>query len=253
MKTILVTGATGEIGRAICQQLAEQKVNLILTARTEESLKTLSLELKSKGIQCDWCISDFCDTKSFSKLINLMESGIDGLVVMPPQPLESNDILPSDEFWEKLFKNSFIGPANLVKCAIPSLSKKNYSSVVLISGITSIQPLSHYASSSVLRTMWLGFFKTLSDKYGANNISFNTLSIGGVITGKFSDKLKTEAKLNNISPSELLNKKVSNVPLKRYAEISEIGSAVSFLLTSEARKHLTGQNIAFDGGFTRRY
>ena len=254
MKTIFVTGATCELGREICRQLLDRPCNLILTARSNERLQSLRADLHKKNITV--IPSDFTDINTFSSAIECVSSvaneGIDGVVLIPPQPDATTEIFPSAEKWNELFMKSFIGPSVLLGKLLPFLQKSD-SSVVLISGISSKQPFSNYTTSNTIRTAWLGFAKTVADNIGPKNIRFNTLSCGGIMTEKFERKLAEEANKNHLSVSEILKNRVDNIPLRRYAEKSEIADTVCFLLLSLASRHITGQNIAFDGGFSRSY
>lgn len=253
MKTLLITGATGAIGTALCKRLAKQDNHLIITARDQQKLTHLTEQLKSEyKIKVDYVTSDFNDTNSYTALLKLVKNGLDGFVIMPPQPPITQDCLPQDNIWSEMFNKSFIGPSALMRDLIPSLIKRK-ASVVLISGITSKQPLTKYATSSVLRTAWQGQIKTLADTFGPEDVRFNTLSLGGVITDKLIEKINQEIKDKNISLEEALSKRTENVPLRKYADLNEIVDMIEFMLMSEASKHLTGQNIVLDGGFTRSY
>lgn len=253
MKTILVTGATGSIGSELCKKFAQKGYSLIITARNIEKLNILTEKLKSEyNIKVAYASVDFNDPNSYSELLKLVVDGLDGLVIMPPQPPATNDCLPQDNVWADMFKKSFIGPTALVRELIPALIKKK-AAVVLISGITSKQPLGRYSTSNVLRTAWLGQIKTLADAYGPEGIRFNTLSLGGVITEKLIEKIQKENEGKSISLSESLKQRSENVPLRKYAQLVEVVDMIDLLLTSEASTHLTGQNIALDGGFARAY
>ncbi len=253
MKTILITGATGAIGTELCKYIAKKGHHLIITARDYQTLHGLSDLLKREyQIKVNYVASDFSDPKSYAELLNITTEGVDGFVIMPPQPPVTEDCLPQDNVWSDMFNRSFIGPSALIRDLIPALIKRK-ASVVLISGITSKQPLTKYATSSVLRTAWQGQIKTLADTYGSEGVRFNTLSLGGVMTNKFIQKLNKESEDKNISFSELLSQRTENVPLRKYANLNEIVDMIEFMLLSEASKHLTGQNIVLDGGFTRAY
>ncbi|MGB6976918.1 MAG: SDR family oxidoreductase [Gammaproteobacteria bacterium] len=252
-KIILITGATGSIGSELCKHLAQKGYELLITARNEEKLALLTMTLKKEfKTEVTYAASDFAEPKTFSKLIKKVEEGIDGLVIMPPQPLETTDCLPEDEVWSTMFKASFIGPVALIRDLIPAL-KIRAGGVVIISGISSKQPLSKYATSNVLRTAWVGQVKTLADVYGPEGLRFNTLSLGGIMTEKLMEKVRKEKGNDGLSVSHALKERFSNVPLRKYAEIKEVTDMIDILLNSVASKHITGQNMPFDGGFTRPY
>jgi 3-oxoacyl-[acyl-carrier protein] reductase len=252
-KTILVTGSTGGIGSVLCDHLAEKGYDLILTGRTEKKLSDLAAALTKKhSVSVKYSPSDFNDPRSFENLLKLTATGINGLIMMPPQMPPTEQCLPEDSIWEKLFKQSFIGPTALIRELLPALKKGARSKVVIISGISSAQVLSHYATSNVLRTAWLGQAKTLAHAYGPDSIHFNTLSLGGVMTKRYTEKIKKIAEEEHTTFEEQMNEEVSNVPLRKYAEPVEVAKAVEGLL-SEFTDHMTGTNFICDGGFTRAY
>jgi 3-oxoacyl-[acyl-carrier protein] reductase len=181
-----------------------------------------------------------------------VQEGIDGLVIMPPQLEPTVDCLPADQAWQEMFRNSFIGPLALVREALPYLRKRARSKVVIISGISSVQILSHYGTSNVLRTAWLAQAKTLAFAFGADGVHFNTLSLGGVMTDEYKMELRDEASAGTMSYEKLVNEQVNNVPLRKYATPEEVAVAVTGLL-SNFSDHITGMNILCDGGFTRAY
>ncbi len=252
---ILITGATGGIGTDLCHHLAEKKYSLILSARNEERLLELSTELeKEYGINHSILVHDFSsDTnQGIDDLMSSLRRPLGGLVLMPPQDKPTTDFYPSNESWMETFKNGFIGPLALLKQCTPHLEKADKSKVVIISGISSKQVLSHYAKSNVLRTMWVGQAKTMAHALGPKGISVNTLSVGGVLTEKYRDRLSKKASDKNRTFEEQMDEEVSNVPLRKYATTKDVANAVEGLLSSFS-DHITGVNITCDGGFTRAY
>ena len=112
---------------------------------------------------------------------------------MPP----TNDCLPAADTWRALFQSSFIGPLALLKTAIsamqPDPANGRRSKIVIISAITSVQALGHYATSNVLRCAWLAEAKTLAFALGDRGIHVNTLSLGGTLTPDYSASLEKRA------------------------------------------------------------
>ena len=252
MKRVLITGATGGIGKPLCLYLSKMGYELILAARDVSKLEALNQEINSSGGKSQYAQIDFSDSKTFQNLKNFCEQGISGLVVMPPQLEPTAECLPQNKVWEDSFRNSFIGPVDLIRETIPFLRKSTPSKVVIISGISSAQVLSHYATSNVVRTMWLAQAKTLAFAFGPEKIHFNTLSLGGVLTEKYKQRLQNLAKEQNISFEQIMEKQVDNVPLRKYADTQDIAKAIEGLLSS-VTDHITGMNIMCDGGFTRSY
>jgi 3-oxoacyl-[acyl-carrier protein] reductase len=124
--------------------------------------------------------------------------------------------------------------------------------IVMISGISSAQVLSHYATANVIRCAWLAQAKTLAFALGPKGIHINTLSLGGTMSPWYRDGLEGRAKGAGRAFEAQLAEETSNVPLRKYGEPSEVAAAVEGLL-SDFSDHMTGLNIMHDGGFTRAY
>jgi 3-oxoacyl-[acyl-carrier protein] reductase len=252
-KQVLVTGATGGIGRPLSLHLAKKGYDLLLTARNQERLERLAEEIKKfSPVRVVTCPTDFGDPSTFDTLKQLASKGLHGLVVMPPQLEPTAECLPPDEVWTEMFRQSFIGPVSLIRELLPALKVQPRSKVVIISGISSAQILSHYATSNVLRTAWLAQAKTLAFVYGPQGIHFNTLSLGGVLTDEYLEELKAEATHRNISFDQVMQEQVHNVPLRKYSTPDEVAIVVEGLL-SPFSDHITGVNLLCDGGYTRAY
>lgn len=254
MKKILITGATGGIGNVLSRHLLKQGYEIVLFARNLDRLSNLSSEISSefKVKSPDFYSLDFGDHDQVQKFNYDVLGKIDGVVIMPPQLEPVADPFASPDSWKNIFNESFIGPVEFLKNIIPNLLLADRSKIVLISGISSFQALSHYATSNVLRCAWVGQAKTLSTVLGEKGIHLNTLSLGGVLTSDYMSELIQESETSGISVQDILLRETSNVPLKKYATPLEISYAVEGLLGSFS-DHITGANIAVDGGYTRAY
>lgn len=259
MSTILVTGASGGIGTAVCERLAAGGHRLVLCARDHSRLEALRQRLPQDGgahmVQpCD--MASDVSVAAFGAALEAAGTELDGAVLMPPQAHADNNPMPDPDVWRTLFQNSFIGPLETLKMAIarmrPDLTRGHRCKIVIISGISSAQVLGHYATSNVLRTAWLGEAKTLAFALGPKGIHLNTLSLGGTLTPGYSASLAGRAAGAGQSIEERIAAETDNVPLRKYATPAEVAVAVEGLL-SPFSDHMTGLNILHDGGFTRAY
>jgi 3-oxoacyl-[acyl-carrier protein] reductase len=259
-RTILVTGASGGIGLAVCERLARAGDSLVLAARDASRLRSLCDELSVAGPGVpSWIAVDMTRDDSIEEFAAELASRnvrLDGAVLMPPQDPPTSDPLPSSEKWREILQNSFVGPLALLKAAIaamnPDLARGRRSKVVIISGISSAQALGHYASSNVIRCAWLAEAKTLALALGDRGIHVNTLSLGGTLTPGYSASLEKRAANAGMTVAQRLADETSNVPLRKYGSPAEVAGAVQGLL-SDFSDHITGVNLLHDGGFTRAY
>ncbi len=254
---ILVTGSTGGIGTSVSHLLASKGHNLILVARNMERLDKLSSDLKDKHphLQFLTLSVDMGSQEAIQRFglqLSQLNPSIKGIVVMPPQVPPTEDCLPNPEIWQNIYNQSFIGPLSVLKIGLQHSSKSERCKVVIVSGISSAQVLSHYATANVIRLAWLAEAKTLAFSLGPSKIHVNTISFGGVMTPLYTQKIVNKAHNSSVTFEEQMASEVSNVPLRKYASTHEAAVAIEGLL-SPFTDHITGMNILCDGGFTRAY
>jgi 3-oxoacyl-[acyl-carrier protein] reductase len=211
----------------------------------QDRFRTLELDMTSRT-----------SVASFAAILAGLDLPLDGAVIMPPQPVRTNEPLPEPETWDALFEGSFIGPLGVLKAAIaqmrPNPAEGRRAKIVIVSGISSAQVLGHYATGNVLRTAWLAEAKTLAFALGPRGIHVNTVSFGGTLTPHYREVLQTRADATGVSLDELLVSDTENVPLRKYGTPEEAARAIEMLL-SAVSDHMTGINLLHDGGFTRAY
>ena len=260
MATYLVTGATGGIGSALSHRLAKLGHRLVLAARDTSNLSALERQLADVSslphVVLELDMASIASIRVFAARLADLSIDLDGAVVMPPQPHRAGEPMPEPEVWRTLFEESFIGPLETLKVAIarmkPDPANGHRCKIVIVSGISSAQVLSHYATANVIRTAWVGEAKTLAFALGPRGIHVNTLSLGGTLSPWYRDSIATRSASASVSFEDQLMRETDNVPLKKYAEPTEVAVAIEGLLSSFS-DHMTGLNILCDGGFTRAY
>lgn len=245
MKKVIITGATGGLGKGIADYLATKDYELILSAR--------KLDPDKISESSTFYPLDFNDDDSTGRYVQWFKeahSQLNGIVLVTPRPPLKNSLFPDSAQWQELFQSGFIGPLEFLKKMIPFFSEGGR--IVIISGITSIQYMDDHSVFGVLRSMWLSQAKAMSYELGPQGIYVNSVSPGGVLTEEGIKKIEKKAQDKNQSYQKQYQESIRNVPLRKYAKPHEIGSVVEFLLSKNS-SHITGVNLVCDGGFVRKY
>ena len=244
-KTILVTGASSGIGRAISILLSQLGARLILVARNEERLQMTSTLLDGEGhlsICKDLSVSN--DLSSWMKSIADEQGSLDGLVhaagVQLTLPLRS---LNKDDF-DRIMKINFNAAVWLTKAFRQNgVHNKLSSSIVYISSVAGI--VGELASSiyGCSKAALISLAKSLSLELAKKNIRVNCVSPALVKTDITENFLKvlTEKQLDKI-----IEKHPLGIGLPE-----DVANAAVFLL-SDASRWITGTNLVVDGGYTVR-
>lgn len=237
-KTILVTGASSGIGRAIAIECSKMGASVIITARNEQRLQETLLEME--GEQNKSIIADLSIDEDIDKLANEIPK-IDGIVHCAgftiPKPF---NFISKDDV-DSVMKVNFTTPVFLTQKLLKTKKINRGASIVFISSISGVY-ISAVAGSlySASKGAVNGIVKGMAIELASKQIRVNSVNPGMIETNIFSEGTISEAQLNE-------DKK--RYPLKRYGKPEEVAYAVIYLL-SEASSWTTGSNILIDGGYT---
>lgn len=254
MKHILVMCATSHLGQGLIAHLAEEKHPLILMGRNAEKLSRIKHSLKNVDFDAiKTAIVDFSNESSihdFERWLQEQKIELQGTVVITPRPKITNNLFPSSREWQDLLQECFIGPLEVIKISLPFYVKNG--KILIVSGISSIQVLPEHAAFGSLRALWLAHAKALSHQLGPQSIHINTISPGGILTDYMHNLIEQKAEKNGRDFESQYAESIANVPLRKYATVQEISNIIDFFLSPKSN-HITGVNIACDGGFTKNY
>ncbi len=219
MKTVLVTGASRGIGRAIAEKFREEGYRVVAPDRDE-------LDLDSEDSVDAYVRAHAAD--SFDVIIN--NAGINEI-----NTLENI----TDEELNRTIRVNLTSPIRLLRGLVGSMKENHYGRIVNIGSIWAIVSREGRLTYSATKNALHGVTNTLALELGPHNILVNTVCPGYVLT-------ELTKKNNSADEIEAISK---SLPLKRMAEPEEIAKFIYFL-ASEENTFITGQKIAIDGGFT---
>ncbi|MCX7121991.1 MAG: SDR family oxidoreductase [Gammaproteobacteria bacterium] len=246
----VINGATGGMGSAIAQQLA-QRFNLILLGRNEKSLQQLSEQIKksSPEIIVHYFLVDMLkpDTllaaaNTIQKMGCLVKSLVNCVGVVPVGGVMEIE----ERQWHDTFQIAFMSAVNLIKYFSPMMQEKG-GSVVIINGVFAIQPDANFVASAAVTGALRNFAKAISKDLIRYRIRVNSLLPGGTQTPLWDDIAIDLGKKLNISAEHLSQSAAASNPLKRLAEPNDIAQAVNFLCSDEA-SYINGAFLTIDGG-----
>ncbi len=245
-KIALVTGAGKGLGKACAIALAEAGSNLVIISRTKKDLDQVSKIAKRFKVKCKSYVCDITNYNEIKKIIN-SQPKIDVLINNAGTNIPEYFDKVKRENMEYLVKINTIASFNLAQlCALKMLKTKNRKkiggSIVNMSsqmGHVSGPKRSVY---SMTKFGLEGLTKGMALDLAKYNIRVNTICPTFVVTPMTKKFLKDKKFKRDM---------LSNIPLGRFAEMSEISSAVVFL-ASDAASMITGTSLLVDGGWTAR-
>jgi NAD(P)-dependent dehydrogenase (short-subunit alcohol dehydrogenase family) len=237
-KTILVTGASSGIGKAIAVVCSQMGAKLIITGRNKARLsETLSM---LEGSDHQQICADLTNSSELEKLVEALPK-LDGMVnnagIAKPLVLQ----LTENDDVNDILKINALAPIHLTRLILKQKKLNKEASLIFISSINGNNCA--YIGSSIYaasKSALTGFMKPVALELAPRGIRVNCINPGMIET----DLLKS----GSIGQEELEKDRLK-YPLKRYGKPEEVAYAAVYLL-SDTTRWITGSSLLIDGGYT---
>ena len=238
-KRALVTGGSGDIGGAICRQLASDGCHVIVHANGNLSrAEAMVAEIVADGGSAQAVAFDVADGDVTQAAIErLLEDG-------PIQVLVNNagihDDAPlagmSDAQWKRVVDVSLHGFFHVTKPLLLPMARTRWGRIVSVSSVAAVLGNRGQANYAAAKAALHGASKSLAREMGSRGITVNVVA-PGVIAGRMAQ---------DAFPPEVVKQMV---PAGRAGTPEEVASLVGFLC-SEGAGYVNGQVIGIDGGMS---
>jgi 3-oxoacyl-[acyl-carrier protein] reductase len=251
-KYALICGSTQGIGLAIAEELALLGANCTLIARNEEGLKSALLHLDiALQQQHGYLVADFSKPAELKEVITSHVAATPVHILInntggpPGGPItEATETAFLDAFNQHLICNHI-----LVQASVPSMKKEGYGRIINIISTSVKIPLRNLGVSNTTRGAVASWAKTLSLELGEYNITVNNVLPGFTRTQRLDTIVTNMANVKNTTTADIEKEMQQEVPMKRFADVSEIAAMAAFLATPAA-SYVNGVSIPVDGGRT---
>ena len=243
-KIALVSGAGKGLGRACAIALAEAGCNLIIISRTKKDLDEVSRKIKKFKVKCKAFVCDITNYNNLKNIIN-KQPRIDILINNAGNNIPEHFTKVKTKNMEYLVKVNTVAAFNLAQlCTLKMIKLKNRKKIggAIINMSSQMGHVGGPIRSVYNMTKFglEGLTKGMSIDLAKYNIRVNTVCPTFVVTPMTSKFLKDKKFKNDM---------LKNIPLGRFAQKSDVATAVVFL-ASDASSMITGSSILIDGGWT---
>lgn len=238
----LVTGGTGGIGTAICRQLHTMGARVVAgySHHGDNSFaKQWQDEQKNDGFKIEIAYADVSDFNSCAKMIDDIETNIGPIDILVNNAGITKDVSfrkMQPQEWDEVIRINLNSVFNVTRQVINGMLERAYGRIILISSINGQKGQFGQTNYASTKSGMYGFAKSLALEVASKGITVNSVSPGYVAT-------QMVKKLD----SEVLQKIIDQIPVKRLAEPEEVARLVAFL-ADEASGFITGANFAINGG-----
>lgn len=236
-KKILITGASGGIGRAIALDCAKAGYYVICHYNHgKEKAESLLKEIKEKGgngelIQFD--ITDRNDCRTKLEALTEVHGALWGIINNAGITKDNTFAGLSGEDWDSVVHTNLDSFYNVLNPLVMPLARKKKGRIITIASVSGIMGNRGQTNYSASKAGIIGATKALATELASRSITVNCIAPGLIETDMIKD-----------APQEMI---MQTIPMKRAGKPEEVSALAVFLL-SEAAGYITRQVISVNGG-----
>jgi len=234
-KNILITGASGGIGKEIVRKFVSLGGNVLGSGTKAEKLDLLKKRYPNIKVK-RFDMAEHQRVEEFIDNVSLELGGLDILINNAGTNMDNLSLRMKDDEWKKVIDINLTSTFLLSKYAIKKMLKNKYGRIVNITSVvghTGNSGQSNYAAS---KAGIVGMSKSLAIEYAKKNITVNCVSPGFIVsdmTMNIADKVKLYL--------------TSRIPMGKLGTGEDVSNCVAFL-SSEQASYVTGETVHVNGG-----
>ena len=249
-RTALVCAASKGLGKGCAMALAQEGVNVVITARGNDALQATADEIRKAASAAG------AQVTAISGDITTPEGRREALAAAPHYDILVNNAggPPPGNFrdwdrdtWIKAIDANMLTPIELIKATVDGMIAQKFGRIVNITSAAVKAPIDILGLSNGARSGLTGFVAGLSRKTVAHNVTINALLPGAFDTDRLRGTAVGAAKSQGKSVDDILESRKKAIPALRFGNADEFGAACAFLCSVHAG-YITGQNLLIDGG-----
>lgn len=235
---VLLTGATGGLGRAIAQAMAARGAQLLVSDVDPSACEALAAELSPPGTAL------LADLSSAGAALGLAEAalqcgGVDVLVCNagvqgPAGPLGDT----TDADWDRVMDINLRSAVALSNALAPHMAQRGGGSIVLMASIAGLRGNRSIGLYGLSKAALAQLARNLAVEWGPQGVRVNAISPG---------LIETPLAHQPMADADFMRRRLAMTPLRRVGQPSEVAGA-AVLLASAAGAFITGHNLVVDGG-----
>jgi len=234
-KKILITGASGGIGKELVKKFVNLDGNVIGSGTKSEKLDLIKKEFPNIKIK-KFDIADHSRIEEFINEVVLELGGLDILINNAGTNMDNLSLRMKDDEWKKVIDINLTSTFLLTKHAIKQMLKNKFGRVVNITSVVGHTGNLGQSNYSASKAAIIGMSKSLAIEYAKKNITVNCVSPGFIAT-RMTSNIAEKVKLYL----------TSRIPMGKLGTGEDVSNCVAFLSSDQA-SYVTGETIHVNGG-----
>ena len=239
-KSVIITGGSRGIGKAIAEKFAQNGANLAITCiKMSDEALDLVKNLESLGVKAKAYESDASDFESAIKLAENVFNDFGSIDVLVNNAGITKDNLllrMSEEDFNDVMKVNMNSVFNNTKAVLRQMLKQKNGSIINLSSVVGVKGNAGQSNYSSSKAAIIGFTKSVALELGSRNIRCNAIAPGFI-----------ETEMTKALQQDQINEWAESIPLKRSGKPEDVANTTLFL-ASDMSSYITGQVMNVCGG-----
>jgi 3-oxoacyl-[acyl-carrier protein] reductase len=234
-KNILITGASGGIGKELIKKFISLEGNVLATGTNTEKLDKLKKQYPAIKVK-KFDISEHSKIEEFIKNTELELDGLDVLINNAGTNVDNLSLRMKEEEWKKVVDINLTSTFLLSKYSIKKMLKNKFGRIVNITSVVGHTGNVGQANYAASKAGIIGMSKSLAIEYAKKNITVNCVSPGFIksnMTMNIAEKVKLYL--------------TSRIPMGKLGTGEDVSNCVAFL-SSDSASYVTGETLHVNGG-----
>lgn len=239
-QVVLITGASGGVGRALCADFCERGATVLALDVDEQALLALTEQMGGACVPVVASVTDLAALSAQVAVATQKTGPVDILVNNAGAAAATAMCNLTPEAWQHDIDLNLTGAFHCVTAVKEAMLERRRGVIINIGTVNAMQALGHPAYSAAKAGL-ISYTKSLATEYGPYGIRANLINPGTV---------KTDAwKAREAANPDIFKKLKKWYPLRNFAEPSDVAAVTAFLASEDARI-ITGAIIPVDGGLS---
>ena len=248
-----MTGAGNGIGRQIAVALASAGSKVCCVDLDEAALEEVTALVEHHGSQALAVVADVGSEEDLERVYNATCCSMG-----PVQILVNNAglqyINPVEKFpiaeWDRLTSTMLRGPFLYIRRFLPAMMARKWGRIINMASIHAVVASPFKSAYVSAKHGLLGLTRTVALEVATQGITVNAISPSYTKTRMVEEQIEKQAQIHGLSRSQVLGEiMLTPMPQKELVELEELAQTVLFLCSEYAR-HINGNNLMVDGGWT---
>lgn len=239
-RTIIVTGASRGIGRAIALSLANEETSLLIScSKSAAKLNEVKALIEEKGARCETYIGDMGNYSDAMKMFDLAFQSFGHVDILINNAGISMVGLFQDmtaDEWNKICSTNIDSVFNCCHFAVKDMLGRHCGKIINISSVWGLYGASCEVAYSATKGAVNAFTRALAKELAPSSIQVNAIACGAINTD-----------MNSYLDESEKNALEEEIPAGRFGDPQEVAQLVESLVNMNS--YLTGQIITLDGGW----